>query len=110
MTSKSRRAFMSIEDGAPEDVPEELALGFSGLFPVDLAEGMDLTLEQEFEEVIPTYLQRGPIEGARQSEDRSGIFSRLEVNLEANITDPSETRSAQPHTFSKFRSFFSFEN
>ncbi|RWW82691.1 hypothetical protein BHE74_00008835 [Ensete ventricosum] len=56
----------------PEDVPEELALGFSGLFPVDLAEGMDLTLEQEFEEVIPTYLQRGPIEGARQSEDRSG--------------------------------------
>ncbi|RWV86475.1 hypothetical protein GW17_00051628 [Ensete ventricosum] len=39
----------------------------------------------------------------------AGIFGRPEVNPEANVTNPSEARSAQPQTFPKFRFFLLLE-
>ncbi|RRT75366.1 hypothetical protein B296_00027851 [Ensete ventricosum] len=66
---QSRRAFASIIDGAPKDIPKELALRDSRLVPLHLSRRMDLTLEEESEEVILTCLKRELTEGARQSKD-----------------------------------------
>ncbi|RZS13422.1 hypothetical protein BHM03_00044999 [Ensete ventricosum] len=47
----------STGDGGLEDAPKELASGSSGLVPPNPGEGTTLTLLEEFEEVIPTFLE-----------------------------------------------------
>ncbi|RRT70699.1 hypothetical protein B296_00001748 [Ensete ventricosum] len=52
MTSKSLRTLALIDNGGPEDAPEELASGSPRLVPPDPGEGITLMLLEESEEVI----------------------------------------------------------